>query len=461
MLSSGCQSTHLKRKRLSSEHKSDEDQDIENLPTNEEKKYKDDSRVEASCSFERDGERQRQPFSELKIVKDSNIEALVSDQERLSLSDDVDSASLPGSCDVARLSDLSPEPLSVSSLGEQSPCLLTPGTSSVQTFSNYQYDELKLDRFNPLPPLSFADLPTLWQLMCDKDEDSLKLRDPDVFAQHPNLQPRMRAVLLDWIIEVCDVYKLHRETYYLTMDYIDRYLSSQSDIPKQQLQLIGITCLQLASKNEEIYPPKMGEYAYVTDGACSEREIIGKEVIICQALDWRLNPVTPIYWLKVFLQIGYQGQARHDLGFCFPQFSPALYQRVAHLLDLSTLDVGCLRYSYSVLAAAAIYLACSTELAVQVSGLAEEDLLPCVDWMSSFWVVLKDEVPEYAKKCSRLPPGITKAALVEDSFNLQKHEISLTMLDNAMQEAAKRGPSCLLTPPSSSKKCSVVSSTYT
>lgn len=62
------------------------------------------------------------------------------------------------------------------------------------------------ERLNPLPPLDWADLPSLWQMMCDKDEDSLKMRDPDVFAQHPNLQPRMRAVLLDWISEVSAVF---------------------------------------------------------------------------------------------------------------------------------------------------------------------------------------------------------------------------------------------------------------
>lgn len=69
-----------------------------------------------------------------------------------------------------------------------------------------------------------------------------------MFQRHPTLQPQMRAILLDWLIEVCEVYKLHRETYYLAMDYIDRYLSIRHDVPKNQLQLIGITCLFIASK---------------------------------------------------------------------------------------------------------------------------------------------------------------------------------------------------------------------
>lgn len=58
----------------------------------------------------------------------------------------------------------------------------------------------------------------------------------------------MRAILLDWLIEVCEVYKLHRETYYLAVDYLDRFLSTNAKISKTRLQLIGITCLFVAAK---------------------------------------------------------------------------------------------------------------------------------------------------------------------------------------------------------------------
>lgn len=58
----------------------------------------------------------------------------------------------------------------------------------------------------------------------------------------------MRAILLDWLIEVCEVYKLHRETYYLAVDYLDRFLEVTSNISKTCLQLIGITCLFVAAK---------------------------------------------------------------------------------------------------------------------------------------------------------------------------------------------------------------------
>ena len=36
----------------------------------------------------------------------------------------------------------------------------------------------------------------------------------------------------------------------------------------------------MAAKLEEIYPPKLGDFAYVTDGACKEHEILEKEIIV-------------------------------------------------------------------------------------------------------------------------------------------------------------------------------------
>ena len=42
----------------------------------------------------------------------------------------------------------------------------------------------------------------------------------------------------------------------------------------------GITCLMIAAKLEEIYPPKVADFAYVTDGACTQEDIQDKELVI-------------------------------------------------------------------------------------------------------------------------------------------------------------------------------------
>lgn len=240
-------------------------------------------------------------------------------------------------------------------------------TSSVSCFVTPLSDL----RLCPLPALAWAESKDVWKLMCRKDEKASLERNPDMLAYHPGLQPRMRAILLDWLIEVCDVYKLHRETYYLAVDYLDRFLSAKkesSKTPKTRLQLIGITCLFVAAKVEEIYPPKIGEFAYVTDGACEEEDIIHQEEILLSTLGWKTSPVTVIGWLSVYMQLYVSNRtprtlnriakqnenSKEDDAFLYPQFSGFEFVRATQLLDLCTLDVELASFSYSVLAASAI-----------------------------------------------------------------------------------------------------------
>ena len=92
----------------------------------------------------------------------------------------------------------------------------------------------------PFPTLKWANRQELWNLMVKKETGMyVRQTGQTLMARNPVLQPGMRALLLDWLMEVCEVYKLHRETFYLSADYIDRFLGSSRDIPKDRLQLIG------------------------------------------------------------------------------------------------------------------------------------------------------------------------------------------------------------------------------
>lgn len=51
-------------------------------------------------------------------------------------------------------------------------------------------------------------------------------------------------------VQVSEVYSLHRQTAYLAQDFFDRFMSTQEDVSKELLQLLGITALFIASKIE-------------------------------------------------------------------------------------------------------------------------------------------------------------------------------------------------------------------
>lgn len=75
-------------------------------------------------------------------------------------------------------------------------------------------------------------------------------------------------------------------------------MSVSSAQHKSVLQLIGVSCLFTASKIQEIYPPRLSKFAELTDGACTEEQILAKELDILRALQWKLSPITPIAWLE-------------------------------------------------------------------------------------------------------------------------------------------------------------------
>ncbi|CAO1351384.1 unnamed protein product [Diamesa hyperborea] len=353
-------------------------------------------------------------------------------------------------------------------------------------------------RLCPLPMLPWANREAVWSNMCRKDERASLDRDINMFENHPGLQPRMRAILLDWLIEVCEVYKLHRETYYLTVDYLDRYLTLKTSISKNQLQLIGITCLFVASKVEEIYPPKLNEFAYVTDGACTEEDILQQEVLVLQALNWSITPVTIMGWVSIYMQLnettgqtqsaGIDAKAllllnssKWSQSFIYPQFSGLDYSRTAQLIDLSSLDIGLANFPYSIIAAAAISHIIDKNAALRVSGLDWASIAPCAKWMEPYYQVLEEEETinpirlletndqiEMSYGLSHICPNLIK----DHSHIIQTHSTSLDLFDKGIlrreqlesaetminQEASPAPttsipcPPGILTPPASNRK---------
>uniref|UniRef100_A0A0K0DHK6 Cyclin N-terminal domain-containing protein n=1 Tax=Angiostrongylus cantonensis TaxID=6313 RepID=A0A0K0DHK6_ANGCA len=88
----------------------------------------------------------------------------------------------------------------------------------------------------------------VWGLLCRKNE--LVRPSNRLLDNHPDLSVKTRAVLVDWIMEVCSSEKQHRETFHLAIDYVDRFLGKFCGVKSCIFQLVGTAALFLASKYE-------------------------------------------------------------------------------------------------------------------------------------------------------------------------------------------------------------------
>ena len=67
------------------------------------------------------------------------------------------------------------------------------------------------------------------------------------FENQPDLSEHMRGVLLSWLMQVHQKYKLMNETFFLTVKIVDSYLKRQA-VNRSKLQLVGVTALWIAAK---------------------------------------------------------------------------------------------------------------------------------------------------------------------------------------------------------------------
>lgn len=288
----------------------------------------------------------------------------------------------------------------------------------------------------PLPSLDFAPNDKVWEGLKQQEE----VRHPAKLGvlNHLHIKQYFRAVLLDWLVEVAEQSCLNRETYYLSMDYIDRFLSKRHDITKDKLQLVGVTALHMAAKLEEIYPPSLVMFSDVTNGACSKEEMWQMELDMMKVLDWKLAALTVNTWLNLYLQIEYfRGVTCTTEQFMRPEYSQSDFVKIIQLIDLCSLDVQSVQFRPSMIAASALWLVVPYKLK-EVTGYNWEDLISCRHWMQPYAQVLKNYPAQRLKDFN-----VKK----KDRHNIQTHFNALPLL----QEVYELQESQPLTPDSDSE----------
>jgi G2/mitotic-specific cyclin 1/2 len=121
--------------------------------------------------------------------------------------------------------------------------------------------------------------------------------DPSYLTWQPNFKPKMRSILVDWIVEVHLRFRLLPETLFLAINMVDRFMSKET-VQIEKLQLLATGALFVAAKYEEVYSPSVKNYSYVTDGGYTEEEILTAERYILQVLQFDLSYPNPMNFLR-------------------------------------------------------------------------------------------------------------------------------------------------------------------
>ncbi|KAF3319916.1 cyclin-A3-1-like protein [Carex littledalei] len=157
----------------------------------------------------------------------------------------------------------------------------------------------------------------------------------------------MRGALIDWLVDVAEEYKLVSDTLYLTVSYIDRFLTYNA-IKRQRLQLLGVSAMLIASKYEDIFPPNVNDFCLVTAKTYNKQEIVEMERDVLAFLKYEMGNPTIVTFLQRFIKDGQE----------YDEFSNLDLEFLAHYLaELSLMDYGCIKFLPSVVAASAVFLA--------------------------------------------------------------------------------------------------------
>ncbi|XP_051875737.1 G2/mitotic-specific cyclin-B1-like isoform X1 [Pristis pectinata] len=232
----------------------------------------------------------------------------------------------------------------------------------------------------------------------------------------------MRAILIDWLVQVQVKFKLLPETLYLTVSILDRFLQD-SLVTKKNLQLVGVTAMFIASKYEEVFPPEIGDFVIITDDAYTSAQIRQMERRILKKLNFSLGKPLPLHFLRRASKVADVSIEQHALA--------------KYLMELTIGDYDMVHYPPSLIAAAAFHLAqkllnCGewTPLLQYYLSYGEEDLLPVMQHIAKNVVQVNNCLSKhmtvknkYARKCEMRISTILQLTSVL-IFNLSRSLIS-------------------------------------
>jgi len=177
-----------------------------------------------------------------------------------------------------------------------------------------------------------------------REKEATRIIPYDYLSRHTNITNQMRRVMVDWLSEVHQFFHLMNETFFLCIDILDRYLSCTSmNVEKQNLQLICVTSLLIATKYEELFSLTCGHLVYISCNSCTKEDIIALEQQILKSIDFYVTQPSPLHFLRRLSKVAGSDCLVHNL--------------CKFIIEMSVMEVKMLKYLPSHIAASSVYIA--------------------------------------------------------------------------------------------------------
>lgn len=233
--------------------------------------------------------------------------------------------------------------------------------------------------------------------------------DYNYMSHQPKISSKMREILIDWLVDVHLKFNMQSETLFLTVNYIDRFLEKCA-VARNRLQLVGVTCLLLAAKYEEMMFPEIKDFVYITDNAYTREEILRMENVIIDHLKFDLTVPTIFRFLSRYLKAD-KAEESHKL--C-----------AEYLAERTLQNYIMLQFKPSIIASACVYLSnklmrndiCWTNCLKKYTAYNEDVIMPCVNAIANMFIQRNDLEAVKRKFSHSCYSNVSK--YVEDNISL-------------------------------------------
>ena len=156
-----------------------------------------------------------------------------------------------------------------------------------------------------------------------------------------SINDKMRAILVDWLIDVHFRFDMKKKTLFNCIYIIDAFLSKNL-IDRKYLQLLGMAALLISCKETEIMYPSLNSFLALSDFSYSLQELTNMERFVMKILDFDILAPTAEEFYAINAEYFKFGEKQRFFG--------------EYFLDASLIDYNLLKYNQSTIAVACGYI---------------------------------------------------------------------------------------------------------